>query len=415
MKKWFLLLLVLAIPATGFAAQENEVVTLPTVAPLLVAAAEPGADYSSAPVGEFYAAYVEGDEYQSPRMTAEEAQRAAALLEDYQSGARPEQDVLNKETDVVVGVYTLNPEDYEGETLFTLLPVTPLTDEEILEVIDAFAQCGQTFDPAALTYKNCMRGGGIESWRFFQTEETERRAVLRDLYIRMGFVSDTPYTPQVYDDGLGMAMLDPDSYCGLDYFLFLPARAMTDDELLRYVIYTETSDPAEYGNYAVYEKQLRLEMSRLFGAPLAMTLEFETTAVMGEQDADYGDERAYYACFNTPDGTSYSGYIDVDTSEMLEAWLSFPDSLAYSDLHLDPFDEKWLTIAKETVQTLRSDDAMITDAQSMGEVWLNEGGYGVMVTVVMENGGYYLITIAYQNESPANVITYEFHVPEQQE
>lgn len=35
----------------------------------------------------------------------------------------------------------------------------------------------------------------------------------------------------VSDDGLGIAMLDPDAYSGLDSFLFNPYRAMTDDEI----------------------------------------------------------------------------------------------------------------------------------------------------------------------------------------
>ena len=49
MKKWFLILLLLALPATGLATRENEVVALPAVEPLAVVTVEPAADYSSAP------------------------------------------------------------------------------------------------------------------------------------------------------------------------------------------------------------------------------------------------------------------------------------------------------------------------------------------------------------------------------
>ena len=148
MKKWFLILLLLALPAAGFATQENEVVALPTVAPLAMVTAEPAADYSSAPIGEYYVAVDPGFEnYQDPGMMSEERERAKALLENYQAGLRPELDVLNKLEDVVVGVYTLKAEDYEGETLFTLLPIDPLTDEQILEVIDAFAGAGRPSIP----------------------------------------------------------------------------------------------------------------------------------------------------------------------------------------------------------------------------------------------------------------------------
>lgn len=413
MKKWFLMLLLLALPATGFATQENTVVVLPAVAPLAMATAEPAADYSSAPIAEYYAWNdSEPVDEQAPRMTAAEAERAAALLKDYQAGARPEQDVLNKLENVAVGVYTLNPADYEGETLFTLLPVGPLTDEEILEIIDAFARSGQTFDPGALTYKNCMRGGGIEATRFFQNEERTRRTALRDLYIRMGVVSETPYTPLVTDDGLGMVTLDTAVYSGLDVFLFLPMRAMTDDELLSYEIYSETGDPAEYGNYAAYEKQLRLELKKLLSAPLVMTLETENTGVMGDYNVNYDDERIYYASFFTPDGVYYSGYLNTDTSAVVSAWLWWPDSmkLQYSDLHLDPFDEKWLGIAEEAVLALRSgSDVKISVVESRGEIRLQSGGYGVMVVVSMEDGSYYQFQIAYQNEAPTNGVAYESH------
>jgi hypothetical protein len=413
MKKWFLILLLAALPAAGATAQENEVVPLPAVSPLETVEVSAAADYSTASLEEYYRAnfYMDREDYQAPRMTAEERERAEALLVDYQAGARPTENVLDKLENAVVGVYTLNPGDYEGETLFTLLPVDPLTDEQILEVIDAFAQCGRTFDPEALSYRNCMRGGGIEATRFFQEDEQTRRTVLRELYIRQGLTVETAFTPSASDDGMGMATLDPDAYCGLEEFLFLPCRRMTDDELLRYMIYREGGDPADFGNYPAYEKALRAELRRVAGAPLVLTLEYENTGRMGDSNISYDDERVYTASFTSADGVSYWGALDVDTGKVLtvQAWQE--SSLSYSDLHLNPFDEKWLELAKEAVLAARVDDVKIAYAESRGESWLSNVGYGVLVKVVMDDGGVYTIQIAFQNGAVHGGLFYESHGP----
>ncbi len=414
MKKWFLVLLALLLPAAGASAQANVVVALPSVAPLAQAEEAPAGDYSFSQMEAYYNAnfYMDREDYQAPRMTAEERERARALLLDYQAGTRPEQNVLNKLENVTVGVYTLNPEDYEGETLFTLLPVDPLTDEQILEVIDAYAQCGQTFDPEALSYTNCMRGGGSGISRSYQDEERERLSALRDLFIRQGFASEKPFTPLVSDDGLGLVQLEEDAYCGCDGFVFLPCRRTTDDELLGYVIYTENGDPTQYGSYAEYEKQLRLELARLLGAPLVMTREGEELRTMGDSNISYGDEKAYYAYFSTPDGAHYRGYLNTDTNKALTAQVSQRESLLYSDLHLDPFDAKWLEIAKQAVSQARADNMAILTVESFGEAWIAEIGFGVMLHVTMADGSYYEMKIAYQTEAVYGGLSYASHAPD---
>lgn len=410
MKKWFLLWLALALPLTGAAAQENEVVVLPTVSPLETVEVADSADYSTASLEEYYSSEyynTEGENYQAPGMTAEERERAETLLVDYQAGTRPTENVLNKLENAVVGVYTLNPEDYEGETLYTLLPVDPLTDEQILEVIDAFAQCGQTFDPDALTYKNCMRGGGLEVSRFTQGEEWERISVLTDLYVRQGFASEAVYTPLVSDDGLGMVTLDQNAYCGMDCFTFFPCRQMTDDELLSYVIYTETGDPTQYGNYAAYEKQLRLELARLLGAPLVMTRQGEGVCRMGDCNVSYGDEEVYYAYFITVDNVEYGGYLDMETNKVISAYVYLPYTLTYSDLHLDPFDGQWLTVVQDFVSQLREDGMAIRAVESHGETNVQDAGYGVLLDVLMADGTHYEMTIPYQTGTVCGHVDYE--------
>lgn len=68
---------------------------------------------------------------QRPRLTAGEAARAKALLAKVQAGeiAYTGESVLDRMEDVVVGVYTLDPANYDGERAYVLLPGTCLTDE----------------------------------------------------------------------------------------------------------------------------------------------------------------------------------------------------------------------------------------------------------------------------------------------
>ncbi len=411
MKKLFPVLLSFLLLCSFASAQENTVVALPTVAPLAQVTLAPAADYTTASLAEYYEAnfYMDREDYQTPRMTAEEKERAKTLLAAYQTGERPTQNVLDKMENAVVGVYTLNPEDYGGETLFTLLPVDPLTDEQILEVIDAFARSGRTFDPEALSYRNCMRGGGLEVTRFFQKDENDRRVILRELYIRQGLKPQAPYTPLVADDGMGMATLDADAYCGMDSFLFLPSRPLTDDELLSYIAYTETGDPTEYGNYEDYEIKLRAELTRLLGAPLVLTREYESMGRMGDYNVSYGDEKVYCGSFLAADGTNYWGCLDVDAGVAISANVWKENHLLYSDMHLDPFDPKWTEIAKAAVSAVRGDGAAIQTAESSGEAWLSMAGFGPTVNVTMEDGGVYTMTIAYQNESIYDGMFYQSH------
>jgi hypothetical protein len=103
------------------------VVALPTVAPLSQVTFAPAADYSNATVTEYYEANfsMDREDYQTPRMTAEEKERVKTLLAAHENSERPAQNVLNKMENAVVGVYTLNPEDYGGKRCLLCCPWIP--------------------------------------------------------------------------------------------------------------------------------------------------------------------------------------------------------------------------------------------------------------------------------------------------
>lgn len=267
---------------------------------------------------------------QRPRMTSGEAARARALLGQVQSGeiAYTGESVLEKMEDVVVGVYALDPADYDGETVFTLLPGTCLTDEQLLAIIDAHAQLGLTFDPDALNARNCARGGGIETTRFFTPEEAERYIYMAELiqYGRM----------DAQRAGAAQAVRNPRLnsayYCGMEDFSLKPYRSMTDGELLSLLLEQGVQDESSEFDFAAMERDARAVLNGRLGCPLSMRLEGISTqggyvpsifTAQGERDWQGEGRRSYSATFSYTDAQGVMVYANVvfdwETKELVDA------------------------------------------------------------------------------------------------
>ncbi len=209
------------------------------------------------------------DVYQNPRMTAGESRRALRLLEQYKAGeiAYTGESVLEKMENVVVGVYALNPDEYDGERVFTLLPGPQMTDEQLLAVIDAHAQLGLEFDPAKLSARNCARGGGIETNRFFAQEEATRYSMLAKK-IRRGIIP----TDAAYEGLLRNPQLDSAYFCGMRDFSIKPYRSMTDEELMSLLMSIGVKDETATVDFDGIERRSRDVLRRTVGTPLSMEL-----------------------------------------------------------------------------------------------------------------------------------------------
>ena len=210
------------------------------------------------------------DVEQRPRLTAGEAARAKALLAKVQAGeiAYTGESVLDKMEDVVVGVYTIDAENYGGEQAFVLLPGPCMTDEQLLSLIDAFDQLGLTFDPDALSYRNCARGGGLECSRFLTDEERERYQQLADL-IERGLLDVARLNmPQAIQP-----KLDSRYYCGMEDFTLRPYRAISDEELCAMLVASGVHDMTGELDLSALEKESRDILYTRLDCPLSMKLE----------------------------------------------------------------------------------------------------------------------------------------------
>ena len=299
MKKLFLLLaLCLMLPAWALAVTEGVVEEAP---PVKMESYDAQAQVSYLPDESYAAGYgdwnpaweespvwvespFDGECYydveQRPRMTAGEATRAKALLPRYLAGeiAYEGESILGKMEDVIVGVYALNPQDFDGERAYAILPGPCMTDEQLLAVIDAYHQLGLTFDPDTLSARNCARGGGIEASRFLVEEERARYGNLARL-IERGLLD----VSHVEAATLLNPKLDSRYFCGLPDFTIRPYRSQTDEEFaaqLRQMGYRDKSGEFDYDGI---EKQARSVLNAM-GAPLSM--EFENVF----------DEGGYVSC-----------------------------------------------------------------------------------------------------------------------
>lgn len=209
------------------------------------------------------------DVTQWPGLTDGEIVRAKKLLAAYQAGeAKGDgQSVLNAKENVVLGVYALNPDDYDGERVYVLLPGTNLTDEQLLAMIDAYAQLGLTFDPEALNYRNCARGGGIECTRFLTQEERERYTRLAEL-IERGLLDVSKLEKQE----VLCPKLDGRYFCNMEDFSFRCYRRMTDEELVAALVEMGYHDRSAEADYDEIETNSRWALCELLGCPLSMEL-----------------------------------------------------------------------------------------------------------------------------------------------
>lgn len=394
---------VMILPA--LAAAENTVEILPTTPPMprpVVEANPYGADDLTA----YYEDY--GDEYVLPSLRASERERLPESLQRWENGERPKNSILNRTELVHVSVIQLPPEQYEGEPCFLLLPNRDLTDEELLQVVDAYGQLGLTLDPNTLSWHNCMRGGGIEMGvRFFRGDEDERRSELTGLYTRVGLRPEMPFTDLVADDGVGRVTLDEEDFNGLNEFLFRPARRLTDEELLQLIALDRGDIGATPEELSGYETQLRQELHLLLGMPLSARRDtYEAVAPFNSSNA-YGDSRMAYSSSFTEtggEGRRWRGSIDIATGKLIEGSVVlddryYADSSMLSDIRMDPWDEKWALIAvKAVTEHSAFEESGITEIRNGSETNLNELS-GVEVRIVTADGGVYRAAISYALES----------------
>ncbi len=331
-----------------------------------------------------------------------EAAQFAKAQKRWDDGERPETSILDLTENVSVGVYALPEEQYQGEKAFLLLPDRELTDEECLQIVDAYAQLGLSFDPANVSWRNCMRGGSIECTRSWAGDEAERFSSLTELYKRSSLRAQTAFTVLPGDDGLGEIPVNPDDYNGLDGFRFWPARRMTDNEILQIVAKWTGDVTLSAGEYAALESQARLCLNQYVGMELSAERTSEGVAVESDFCVWGKDRPMYHAQFRPVAEdhpiNAWTAYIDMETNELIHA-VSYCTFRPYCDVHEDPFSDKWRSIALNWLSEHRALPVEGVTVECMGEDWLQECGYGASFRVLLADGSSYTLRFHFEDGS----------------
>lgn len=393
-----LALLLCAFLLLSGATAENAVEILPTAPPM------PALTHEENPYAfEDLSAYYQDEwEYQTPAFTASEKERLSDAQKRYDAGDRPQSSILNLMENVVLSLIELPAQQYEGESWFLILPNRELTDEELLQVVDAYQQLGISLDPSCVNWHNAIRGGAASKLRGYTEEEAERYTAIADLYNRSGLRSESPFTLSVLDDGVGQVSLEEESFNGLSDYTFYPARRLTDDELLQLYAFRNGEPSAQPGKMAEYEMQLRRELNRLLGMPITARRTYENLQAASDGNVFGDDREIYLAQFEEigENGRNWTGRLEIESGTLISASAIlntryYMDDTLLTDVRYDPYDSKWAQMAQNTVGALWEDGyAEIASVQAVCENHLNQLPCALL-RVGMQDGAVYRVYIAY--------------------
>lgn len=270
----------LLMPTCALAVTEGIVESAPPVAMMAWETQEgylPVAGHEEEPAWEAEEVYAKPEPFDygkmttSPRLTRGEKARAKRLLEQYEAGeaAGDGASVLGAQKKVVVGVYGIDPDAYDGERVLLLLPGVMLSDEQLLAIIDAYHRLGLRFDPDALSERNCVRGSA--SGRSLTKEEWERWDRIR-LQIETGVLDGKRIDP----DAIFHVQVDMRyhyaAYGANNEALVFPYRRMTDEEIAAYLVLMGTRCELEGLDTVQLERTARELLTGRMGCPISMEL-----------------------------------------------------------------------------------------------------------------------------------------------
>lgn len=408
-KRFIAALCAVLLPLT--AAAENVVEILPTSAPLPAPVIE-SSIYAFEDLDPYYQYY---DEYMTPALTQEEAVRLSDAQSRLDNGELPETSILNKTEDVRVSLILLPADQYEGENWYLILPGRRLANTELLQIVDAFQSIGIRLSPDMLSWRNCMRGGGIPGTRDLCGDEWERYSALGDQFVRSGLRPHTPFTASVMDDGVGQVFLDELLFNGMERFTFYPARQINDQELLQLYALENPEPAVSPEEFTSYETLLRQELHTRMGMPIS-ALRIMNSDYIETDDHKWGDSRvSYSAAFNESgiNSRSWNGQIDTTTGKLMLAALDsdpafFGDSEPRSDIILDPWEPRWAEIARAAVAALCADSRTeILHARALCETLLNSYTHCAEVRVLMSDGSVYIVLVSFLTSTVVSISYYD--------
>ena len=247
----------------------------------------------------------EENQYHTSRLSDAELERTLELISALKAGeiSYTGPSVANVTEQVTVGVYPLDPKEFDGETFYVILPTQRLDDQQLLSLISAFEELGIPFDPDSLNERNCSRSeADFSATRDLEEEEEYRVKLIRSMIIRGQMAKD-----DIHPEMECRTIRETDST-----FCFYPYRRMTDHELAAFVLASETAwdiDPN------LVEQLAREFAHNLVRLPLAMQ-----TADMYSENY-YSTGVAYTVLFEMAENPGYEDELPAGQFKRAQVWL----------------------------------------------------------------------------------------------
>ena len=206
---------------------------------------------------------VDNTMYYDPFLEPSEYKRAMELVAAVEAGEQSLAGIRcpEYENEVKIGVYPLDPGDFNGETYYVMIPNRKLNDNDLLYLISCFRKLGIPFEPKEWNSRNCMRAfNSSGATRDLSEEESVRMAALRHQTANR-FLTKTDIHPETECKSI-MTLYGP--------FCFYPYRRMTDDELAAFAL---VKDPAWPNAPDEVEKAAREFVADYIRLPLSMKLD----------------------------------------------------------------------------------------------------------------------------------------------
>ena len=266
----------------------------------------------------------ESKELNLPRLTDAELAIVQELLSDREPAEKKDaagRHYAASESYSEARVYPLNPEDFNGETFYVILPDRQMDKKKLQNMLSAFEELGISFDPDSLGWANCSRGTSLSysyysyATRGLSEEEKNRMAKFRE-QVRRGTSDQDNIAPS--SSCRTVLVKEPESSGQPVLFCFYPYRPMTDNELASFALAQETAWEIHPDQL---EKKARENMYKLALLPLSMVK-------YNELRSDYGDSihfMNYYRIDPDSCGNMYASPDETPEEAMVEQTISVRD------------------------------------------------------------------------------------------
>ena len=315
-------------------------------------------------------------------------------------------------TDDDVAVFTLDSNDFCGESYYVFLPdSSSVTDTQMVALAAAFEELGVDFDPDSLNDRNCCRHCNVLETRILTDEENSRMETIKDR-IRRGQLTkeDVPEDTQV----LTVEKRTMRGW-GLDRktFLFYPYRRMTDDELALFALADEEAwdvDPDELKTAALKDAGELINLPRSvheYEPCISRELmQIKGDTYLPRSNAVYKYTSQFY--FEGYDGFYDRIHCNMDIVQMQEIgstaetagihlWYGYYSTFSDSD-YPESHEAEWLAAAQNWAgQVLRLPAAVLQDGWTVSYKIEDYGSNLVQLKLVTEE--YEICVWVYQNST----------------